>query len=132
MKIKKRMAIMIHLSDIREMIALGNGSDAASRVEFVKMLVMDDRPMDAELDTDELDLAARTLEELRSVSARIFELKMRKNALVNERDRQAVNGFVQPDLDKTYIARFDEINPELNGLLRREHELKRALSSKKE
>ena len=133
MKIKKRMAIMSHLSDVQEMIGMGAACDAGPRINFVKALVMDPRGMDEEIETDELDVLMNGMQELRAASARIFELKMKKNALQNERDVEAVRASVY-DMGKVnakYQSGFDEINTELNGLLKREFDLRQSLNSKK-
>lgn len=42
-KIKKSMAITSHLSDIQEMISFGDVDKANLRINFVKMLVHDER-----------------------------------------------------------------------------------------
>jgi len=57
-KIKKSMAIMSHLSDVQEMISFGKTKDegitnfANLRINFVKMLILDER---TELTEDELN-----------------------------------------------------------------------------
>ncbi len=51
-KIKKSMAITSHLSDVQEMISFGDVDKASLRINFVKMLVHDER---TEMTEDELN-----------------------------------------------------------------------------
>ena len=53
-KIKKSMAITSHLSDVQEMISLGESKDANLRINFVKMLVRDERTEMTESELNEL------------------------------------------------------------------------------
>ena len=56
MKIGKQMAIMSHLSDCQEMIWIeGQEERTRMRINFVKMVLCDGKPLDHEYTTDELD-----------------------------------------------------------------------------
>ena len=56
MKIRKQMAIMSHLSDCQEMIQFeGQEERTRMRINFVKMVLTDGKPLDHEYTTDELD-----------------------------------------------------------------------------
>lgn len=52
--IKKSMAITSHLSDVQEMISFGELKDANLRINFVKMLVRDERTEMKESELNEL------------------------------------------------------------------------------
>ena len=54
--IKKQMAIMSHLSDCQEMIYFKGGEeDTRMRINFIKMVLCDGKPLDYEYETSELD-----------------------------------------------------------------------------
>lgn len=55
-KIKKTKVITSHLSDVQEMISYGKTEEANLRINFVKMLVQDER---AEMTEDELNAVWR-------------------------------------------------------------------------
>jgi hypothetical protein len=55
-KIKKSMAITSHLSDVQAMISFGEVRDANLRINFVKMLIHDER---TEMTEDELNAVWR-------------------------------------------------------------------------
>jgi len=56
MKVKKQMAIMSHLSDCQEMIHYeGQEERTRMRINFVKMILTDGKPLDHEYTTKELD-----------------------------------------------------------------------------
>jgi hypothetical protein len=53
-KMKKSSAIMSHLSDVQEMISFGATKDANLRINFVKMLTLDERTEMTESELNEL------------------------------------------------------------------------------
>lgn len=53
-KIKKSSVIMSHLSDVQEMISFGATKDANLRINFVKMLTLDERTEMTESELNEL------------------------------------------------------------------------------
>ena len=56
MKIKKQMAMMSHLSDCQEMVDMyGDKERIRMRINFVKMILCDNKPLDHEYTTQELD-----------------------------------------------------------------------------
>jgi len=56
MKISKQMAIMSHLSDCQEMVDMyGDKERIRMRINFVKMILTDGKPLDHEYTTQELD-----------------------------------------------------------------------------
>jgi len=56
MKIRKQMAIMSHLSDCQEMVDMyGDKERIRMRINFVKMILTDGKPLDHEYTTQELD-----------------------------------------------------------------------------
>ena len=61
MKIKKSMAMTSHLSDVQEMISFGDNEGARIRINFVKMLIHDER---TEMTEDELNEVWRKCVEL--------------------------------------------------------------------
>jgi len=56
MTVTKQMAIMSHLSDCQEMIQFeGQEERTRMRINFVKMILCDEKPLDQEYTTKELD-----------------------------------------------------------------------------